>query len=131
MKLESLSIIFLIIILPITFVLSEYINTKVIFAQTEMQYDDKLLNATYDAVKAFQLNTVTNAFSDVTNSKILDLEAAATTFYNSVATNFGYEGYNSSEMKDYIPAIVFTLYDGYYIYSPYINVLTSTNLNRS
>ena len=27
-------------------------------------------------------------------------------------------------MKDYVPAVVFAMYDGYYIYSPYRNVLT-------
>ena len=30
-------------------------------------------------------------------------------------------------MKNYVPAVVFTMYDGYYIYSPYQNVLTGVS----
>lgn len=125
MKLQGLSIIFIIIIMPIVMVLSEYVNNKIEIAQAEIRYDTKLLNSTYDAVKAFQLNTVNNSVSDVATSKIEDMEAAANTFYNSLATNFNYIGYKSKVMQEYVPAIVFTLYDGYYVYSPYVNTLTT------
>ena len=37
-------------------------------------YDRKLLNSTYDAIKAYKINTVTNAISDISNSKIKDIE---------------------------------------------------------
>lgn len=124
MKLQSLAIIFIIIIMPITIVLSEYVNNKITTAQTELEYDTKLLNSTFDAIKAYQLNTVNNAFGDVTNQKIEDIEAAAKTFYNSLSSNFNYSGYRSEVMKEYVPAIVFTMYDGYYIYSPFSNALT-------
>lgn len=124
MKLQSLAIIFIIIIMPITIVLSEYINNKIETEQTEMLYNTRLLNSTYDAIKAYQLNTVNNAFGDVTNSKIKDIEAAAKTFYNSLVTNFNYNGYRSEVMKEYVPAIVFTMYDGYYTYTTFENTLT-------
>lgn len=124
MKLQSLAIIFIIIIMPITIVLSEYVNNRITTAKTELSYDTKLLNATYDAIKAYQLNTVNNAFGDVTNQKVEDIEAAAKTFYNSLASNFNYSGYRADVMKDYVPAIAFTMYDGYYIYSPFRNTLT-------
>lgn len=124
MKLQSLAIIFIIIIMPITIVLSEYIGNKIKTAETELDYDTRLLNSTYDAIKAYQLNTVNNAFGDVTNKKIEDIEAAAKTFYNSLASNFNYTGYKAEVMKEYVPAIVFTMYDGYYIYSPFNNTLT-------
>lgn len=124
MKLQSLAIIFIIIIMPITIVLSEYVNNKIETEQTEMLYNTRLLNSTYDAIKAYQLNTVNNAFGDVTNSKIKDIEAAAKTFYNSLVTNFNYNGYRSEVMKDYVPAVVFTMYDGYYTYTPFKNALT-------
>ncbi len=124
MKLQSLAIIFIIIIMPISMVLSEYISNKIETEERELSYNTKLLNSTYDAIKAYQLNTVNNAFGDVTNKKIQDIEAAAKTFYNSLASNFNFLGNKLDVMKDYVPAIVFTLYDGYYTYTPFTNTLT-------
>lgn len=124
MKLQSLAIIFIIIIMPITMVLSEYVNNKIKTEETELLYNTRLLNSTYDAIKAYQLNTVNNAFGDVTNKKIQDIEAAAKTFYNSLNSNFNYTGYRSEVMKEYVPAVVFTMYDGYYTYTPFSNTLT-------
>ena len=80
-------------------------------------------NATYDAIKAFQLNTVNSSTSDFVNSKIRDIEAAANSFFTSIATNFNMAGYNSDILQAYVPALVFTLYDGFYIYSPFENTL--------
>ena len=124
MKIQSLAIIFVIIILPVSMVLSEYIDNLITTQQIEMEYDKKLLDSTYDAIKAYQLNTVNNAFGDVTTEKVNDIEAAAKTFLNSLASNFGYTGYQSSVMQEYVSAVVFTMYDGYYIYSPFENTLT-------
>lgn len=39
-------------------------------------------------------------------------------------------GYNQDILKEYVPALVYTMYDGYYIYSPYTNTLDSTNSNK-
>ncbi len=47
-----------------------------------------------------------------------DVNAAISTFMQSLSTSMGIGGYNRNHMIDYIPAILFTLYDGYYIYSP-------------
>ena len=30
--------------------------------------------------------------------------------------------YNENQVKEYVPALVYTLYDGYYIYSKYDNI---------
>ncbi len=125
MKLQSLAVIFIIIIMPITMVLSEYINNKIKTQETELLYNTRLLNSTYDAIKAYQLNTINNEFGDVTNKKIEDIQAAAKTFLNSLSSSFNYTGYNSEVLKEYVPAVVFTMYDGYYTYSPFSNVLTN------
>lgn len=127
MKLQYLAVIFLIIILPIILVLSQYVDYHIDAINLRHTYNTKLLNATYDAIKSYQLNTVNNAISDIPASKINELEAAVNTFFNSISTNYGYEGYNAKDMKDFIPAVVFTLYDGYYIYSPFNNVLTGVD----
>ena len=126
MKLESLAIIFVIIIIPIALVLSEYVDNKIIIAETELQYDTRLLTSAQDAITTFQINNVNNAYSDVSTSKVEDIESAAKSFLNSLAINFGYTGYKSGTMREYVPAVVFTLYDGYYIYSPFKNTLTTT-----
>lgn len=96
----------------------------------QTSYDTKLNNATYDAVKAFQLNTINSDTSDLANSKLRDIEASVNTFFNSVASNFNMAGYNQDILKEYVPALVYTMYDGYYIYSPYTNTLDSTNSNE-
>ena len=124
MKIQSLAIIFIIIIMPISIVLSEYVNNQIETKQTELLYNTRLLNSTYDAIKAYQLNTVNNSFGDITNQKVKDIESAAKTFYNSLSSNFNYTGYRSEVMKEYVPTIVFTMYDGYYAYSPFTNTLT-------
>ena len=39
-------------------------------------------------------------------------------------------GYNQDILAEYVPALVYTMYDGYYIYSQYTNTLDSTNSNK-
>ncbi len=96
----------------------------------QTSYDTKLNNATYDALKAFQLNTINSDTSDLTNSKLRDIEASANTFFNSIASNFNMAGYNQDILAEYVPALVYTMYDGYYIYSQYTNTLDDTNDNK-
>ena len=126
MKIQNLAIIFIIIILPISVLLGAYIDNQIKTVNLQTDYDVKLNNATYDAIKAFQLNTINSSTSDLSNSKMRDLEASANVFFSSVASQFNMSGYNSDVLKEYVPALVFTLYDGYYIYSPYTNTLTDT-----
>lgn len=95
-----------------------------------MNYDTKLQDSTRDAIKAFQMNTVNSSTSDLTNSKIRDIEAAANSFFTAVSTNFNLLGYNSDNLKEYVPALVFTLYDGFYIYSPFENTLDEETKNK-
>ena len=123
MKYQYLAVVFVIIMLPISLVFSAYIGAQLDTLDLQISYDTKLDNATYDAIKAFQLNTINSSTSDIVNSKIRDIEAAANSFFTSIATNFNMAGYNSDNLKEYVPALVFTLYDGFYIYSPFENTL--------
>lgn len=75
------------------------------------------MDATYDGIKAFQINASYNNLSNVSDTLREDVQAAISTFMNSLSINMGVSGYSKRQMNDYIPAIVFTLYDGYYIYS--------------
>ena len=88
MKIQNLAVIFIIIMLPISMVLTIYVQNQVETLELQVSYDFKLRNATYDAVKAFQLNTINSGSSDLANSKMRDIEASVNTFFNSIASNF-------------------------------------------
>ena len=122
MKLQSLAIIFVIIILPISIIMSAYVQTQIDTMVMQTNYDTQLSNATYDAIKAFQLNQLNSNTRNVSSERIRDIEASITSFYNSLGTNFGTSGANAEDLSLYIPALVYTLYDGYYIYSAYDNI---------
>lgn len=127
MKLQGLAVIAIIIILPMTIILSSYSQSQIKTLQLQTQYDSKLQNATYDAIKAFQLNMSNSSTSDLANSKMRDIKASVNTFYNSLASHFNMVGYGKDVLQNYVPAIVYTLYDGYYIYSAYDNTLMPKN----
>lgn len=124
MKLQNLAVIFIIIIMPIIIVFNEYMNNQINIVNTEVLYDERLLNSTYDAVKAFQLNTINTTYY-FPDDRVKNMNATVDTFFNSLTTAFKYEGSRASNMKEYVPAVVLTLYDGYYIYSPFENKLTN------
>lgn len=126
MSLDKLAVIFIIIILPISVVLSSYTSAQGETLRLQNEYDTKLYNATYDAVKAYQLNSFNEDSSDLANSRQRLIKASANAFFNSLADNFSMSGYTKEEVQDYVPALVFTLYDGYYIYSKYTNKLDFT-----
>ena len=121
MKIQSLAIMFIIIILPISLVMQTYVQNRVETLSMQSQYDSKLKGATYDALKAYQINSFNSETSYLTNSKMRDIEASVNTFFSSLATNFSTLGYNKESLQSYVPAVVYTMYDGYYIYSPYKN----------
>ena len=127
MKLQHIIIIFVIIIVPISLTLSSYINAHIKTIENQTKYNNVLINATYDGIKAFQLNTANNMYSTISNSKIRDIEASVNVFFSSLATNFGASGYSQEDLKPYVPAILFNLYDGYYIYSNYFDTKYDEN----
>lgn len=118
MKLQNLSVIFAIIIIPVTLILSAYIGSQIDTASLQQSYDTKLKDATHDAVVAFELNTQDNAYSNNSDSIRRDLQAVINTFSGSLAAGLNIPGANQERIMPYIPAILITLYDGYYIYSP-------------
>ena len=122
MRIQNLAIIFIIIIIPISLVLSVYTQFQIQTINIQTLYDSKLTTATYDAIKAFQLNTGNSTMSDLANSKLRDIEASIVTFKNSLMSTFELRGYSEEDLNNFIPALVYTMYDGFYIYSPYENV---------
>ena len=88
MKIQYLAVIFVIIMVPISLALSTYIQTQVDTISLQTSYKTKLYDATYDAVTAFQINTVNNEYSSISNYKIRDIEASVNSFFNAIASNF-------------------------------------------
>ena len=115
MKLQHIAIVFVIIILPITIIMSSYISNQIEAIEIQTAYDKNIISATYDAVKAFQINTTNNKYSSISDSKIRDIEAAVNTFYNSLNISMREYSQSAQDIETYTPALLFTLYDGYYI----------------
>ena len=99
MKIQSLAVIFIIIMLPISLVLTVYVQNQVQTINLQTSYDEKLTNATYDALKAFQLNTINSSTSDLANSKLRDINASVNTFFNSIAEHFNLAGYDKDTLQ--------------------------------
>lgn len=127
MKLQHLGVVFIIIILPIALVISEYTNNNIQVLQKQADYNDILLSSTNDALRAFQMNTLNNGYSTINDSKIRDISASVNSFYNSLATALGSSGYSREDLLGYIPAMLFTMYDGYYLYGDYQNIVSINN----
>lgn len=131
MKIQNLIVIFIIIIIPLILIFSLYLNleTKTITLQTD--YDEKLIEATKEAIEAFEINTIdwSNEYSTLANSKRQNIIASINTFTSSLANKLGVGGTSKENILTYVPAIVYTMYDGYYIYSPTYVPQTITNEN--
>jgi len=132
MKLQHIAVIFVIIIVPLTLVLSTYISTGIKTIRYTSKYDSYLIDATYDALKAYQLNSFNNNISSLSNSKIRDIEASINVYFNTLASDFKAAGYTYDQMVGYTPALLFSLYDGYYVYTRNFDVEKSATAgNRS
>ena len=69
-------------------------------------------------MSAFEINTANEDLSTVSDSLRTIIDASTNIFMNTLATNFGMSNASSSYLEPYIPAILYTLYDGYYISAP-------------
>ncbi len=118
MRLQHLTVIFAIIFLPIIIITSYYIHKQVDTISLQLSYDSSLLDATYDAMSAFEINTANEDLSSVSDSLRSIIEASNNVFLTTLSTNLGYSNASKSFIQPYIPAVLYTLYDGYYIYSP-------------
>ncbi len=118
MKLQGMSIIFALVIVPIILVLSYYIQLQVDTINLQTAYDTKLLDSTHDAMAAFELNTANEDLSTVSDSLRTIIEASYNVFINNLSTNLGMSNANKSRVEPFIPSVLYTLYDGYYICAP-------------
>ncbi len=118
MKLQNLTVIFIIIILPVILVLSAYMGYEMQTIKKQNMYNNGLVAATHDAIFAFELNTKNDVYYNNAENKRSNIKAAVKTFENSLSTACNLGLYNNQAIEEYIPAIVFGLYDGFYMYAP-------------
>lgn len=121
MKLQNLSIIFLVIVIPLIMILSYYLSLQQDTLKLQAEYDIKLGEATNEGIKAFEINTVdwSEWISDKNRlTEREDASAAINTFINSLSNKLNMSGTAKEYMVSYIPAVAVTMYDGYYIYAP-------------
>lgn len=124
MKLQNLTVIFIIITIPIILLQSFYISSGLKTIKYQSLYDTGLLTATHDAIYAFELNTTNDAYSDNAETKRNILKSSVKMFEKSLANSCGISAYNTDQIEEYIPAIVFGMYDGFYLYAPSFNTQT-------
>ena len=119
MKLQNMSVIFIVIIIPIILVISYYIGLEIKTITAQNNYNTRLQTAVKDSIQALEINTVewNSETSKLADSRRRDVQAAINTFTTSLANSMGMSGASKERMQAYLPAIAYTMYDGYYIYS--------------
>ena len=105
MKLQQLAVIFVIIVVPISMVLSMYTNNNIEVLEAQADFNDVLLSATNDAVYAYQMNTLRNGYSTVNDSKIRDISASVNSFFTSLASGLGSSGYSREDIINHLDNI--------------------------
>ena len=110
MKIQNFAVIFIVIIMPIALVLSVYTGNLIDVANRQASYDSILLNSTFDAVRAYQMNTLNNDYEAVTNSKVRDINSSVNSFFNSLASGLSSSGLTKRELTDYIPYMMDIIY---------------------
>lgn len=118
MKIQTMAIIYTLIIIPIFIVLSFSLATYAKLVNVRADYDMKILGATQDAIKAFELNTGDEEFSKVPDLLSSIVEASFNVFRDSLATKMGMSNASKPLIDQYFPLGIFSLYDGMYISTP-------------
>jgi hypothetical protein len=119
MKLQHLSIIFVIIMIPLLLIVSYYVGLQIDTMNKQTSYDVKLQESTGEAITALEINSVewNSNFAELQDSKRRDVSASITTLLRSLANKMGVSGISKEHIEAYVPAVVYTMYDGYYMYS--------------
>ena len=98
--------------------LSVFVKFQVDTINLKAQCDSIFLDATYDMLSAYELNSNNNKYSTVSDSLIRDIEASINSFTTTFGNSTKMFGTSKKSVMEFIPAILFTLHDGYYIYTP-------------
>ncbi|MCL2355194.1 MAG: hypothetical protein FWC68_04940 [Oscillospiraceae bacterium] len=120
MKLQYIGIVFIIIMLPIFLVTSYFIQQQINTINLQTSHNRMLIDATREAMQAFEINTVVweSRFTAVEGSRRRHVTASVNTFLDGLTNRVGTRGMSRRAIEQYVPAIAFIAYDGFYIYAP-------------
>lgn len=118
MKLQGMSIIYVLIVLPILFVITLALSVYSSSLRLKTEYDKKLLGSAQDAIRAFELNTAGEDYSKVNDVLRSIIEASNNVFKDSLATKIGLSNVSRQRIDQNMVLGLFTLYDGFYISMP-------------
>ena len=121
MKLQNFTVIFVIIVLPIILLVSLYISTGLKTIKYQALYDTGLITATQDAIQAFEINTLKNKYSANAEIKRSAIKASVKMLENGLCNMCNISSYNTNEIEEYIPAVLFGMNNGFYLYAPSYN----------
>ena len=93
MKLQNLTVIFIIIIIPIILLTSLYITNGLKTIKYQTLYDTGLLTATHDAIYAFELNTANSEYSENPEVKRDILKSSVKMFEKSLSNTCNISSY--------------------------------------
>jgi len=125
MKLTDFALIFIAIFLPVVIIV--YVNTSFVVKaeKQEMYYKNMINSAVTDAVSSMKQienedEEIDYGYSGIVDRKVsINAKTAISTFYSSLANNFGIANNENSinRLKMYIPVVAILDYDGIYIHS--------------
>ena len=112
MKIQNLTVVFLVIAIPIIMVLSYYLHLQQETLRLQVEYDTKLFQSVKEGLKAYEANIFTGLDYESTNMTERDMVLASiNTFLTSLANNLNISGTAKEYMANYVPGAVMGLYD--------------------
>lgn len=115
MKIQNFAIIFLVIAIPIILLLAYYLHLQQETLRMQIDYNAKLSEATKEGIETYEINSVE---LETLNTERENVEATINSFITSLSNKLNIYGTAREYIENYLPAIVFTAYDGYYTYAP-------------
>ena len=119
MKLQGVAIIFIMIAFPMILVLSYYLGLQIDTIKLQTDYDNKLIDATYDSLVAFEINTAKDSkayeyyecLSDEEKVSIMDTVRQIIVFYGNKYGVFNEKMDGTKEQIDRLYNEYFSYFD--------------------
>ena len=127
MKIQTASIIYILIIVPLLFVMSIALSLKQDTYKSMLKYEKIQVEATKDAIQAFEMNTSGEDSKKVSDVLRSIAEASINVYKDSLATKLGMSNISKKFIDSYVPTVAFTLYDGFYISTPSRKPIVATD----
>lgn len=127
MKIQTASIIYILIIVPILFVMSIALSLRQDTYKSMLNYERIQVEATKDAIQAFEMNTSGEDSKKVSDVLRSIAEASINVYKDSLATKLGMSNISKKFIDSYVPTVAFTLYDGFYISTPSKKPIVATD----